>query len=120
MTLLPPADRAVSIVCDAIRQLRVLEFLYEDKPRVVEPYCHGVSPRGSELVRAVQTGGAGSGLGFGKLWTIAKMVDLRMTDRTFVPDDPNYNPDDSALSRIHCRVRPVARLRLVAGGRSRR
>jgi hypothetical protein len=116
---LPPVETD-SLVCVAIRERRVLEFVYDGKPRVVEPYCHGVTAKGADSLRAVQTGGQGSGFGFGKMWTIAKMTNVRLTDRGFVPDDPNYNPDDSALVRIHCRVVPVARLRLVAGGRSRR
>ena len=120
---LPPPDRDAPIICSAIAQLHTLEFVYDGKPRVVEPYCHGTSTKGLEQVRAIQVGGQGSGFGFGKQWTIGKMVGLRMTERTFVPDDPNYNPDDTAFVRIHCRVEPAVRrapLRLVAGGRSRR
>lgn len=117
----PPAGRHEAIVCLAIRELRVLEFVYDGKPRVVEPYCHGVTAKGSDSLRAVQVGGQGPGFGFGKMWTIEKITDLRLTGRTFVPDDPNYNPDDSAMVHIHCRVEPAARLRLAAaGGRSRR
>ena len=108
-------------MCEAIREHRVLEFVYGEKRRVVEPYCHGVTAKGADSLRAVQVGGQGSGFGFGKMWTIDKMTDVHLTERTFVPDDPSYNPDDSAMVRIHCRVEPAARLRLVAaGGRSRR
>jgi hypothetical protein len=118
---IPPAERDASVVCVAIRELRVLEFVYDEKRRVVEPYCHGVTAKGADSLRALQVGGQGSGFGFGKMWTIGKMTDVRLTDRTFVPDDPNYNPDDSAMVRIHCRVEPAAVLRLAAaGGRSRR
>jgi hypothetical protein len=117
---IPPDDRVEAIVCRAIRELRVLEFDYYDKRRVVEPYCHGVTPKGADSLRAVQIGGQGPGFGFGKMWTIEKMSNVRLTDRTFVPDDPHYNPDDSAMVRIHCRVERVAALRLAAaGGRSR-
>jgi hypothetical protein len=114
-----PSD--ASIVCQAIREHRILEFVYGGKPRLVEPYCHGTTARGLESLRAVQVGGQGWGFGFGKMWTIDKMDGLRVTDRTFVPDDPDYNPDDSAMVRIHCRVERMRALRLVAsGGRSRR
>jgi len=116
----PPAVRDESLVCVAIRELRVLEFVYDEKRRIVEPYCHGTSAKGADSLRAIQIGGQGSGFGFGKMWTIGKMTELRLTERRFVPDDPHYNPDDSALVRIHCRVEPAAALRLAAGGRSRR
>jgi hypothetical protein len=44
------------------------------------------------------------GLGFGKLWTVSEMVAPRILDETFIAEDPNYNPDDSAMKRICCCV----------------
>jgi hypothetical protein len=32
------------------------------------------------------------------------MVGLRLTAQRFEPNDPNYNPNDSGMKRIHCRV----------------
>jgi hypothetical protein len=29
---------------------------------------------------------------------------VRTLDERFVPDDPDYEPNDSAIARIHCRV----------------
>jgi hypothetical protein len=29
---------------------------------------------------------------------------VRVTDEPFVPNDPEYNPNDSAMVTIHCRV----------------
>ena len=116
---IPPDDGFEAIVCRAIRELRVLQFDYDEKPRVVEPYCHGVTARGADSLRAVQIGGQGPGFGFGKMWTIEKRSEVRLTERRFVPDDPHYNPDDLAMARIHCRAERVAPL-AAAGGRSRR
>ncbi|HEX9619279.1 MAG TPA: hypothetical protein VF989_04025 [Polyangiaceae bacterium] len=98
--------RVNSIICDAIRSRRVLEFDYHGLHRVVVPYCHGVSARGTEVLRAIQIAGpsASGGFGFGKLWIVDEMSRLRLTETPFSPDDPNYNPDDSAMVRIHCRV----------------
>ena len=97
---------ASAMVCDAIRKRLLLEFRYHGKLRVVAPYCHGVSTRGVEVLRAVQVRGeSGSGkLGMGKLWAVAEMAELRPLQEPFAPSDPNYNPDDSAMARIHCRV----------------
>ena len=33
------------------------------------------------------------------------MLEVRRTGDAFVPDDPNYNPNDTAMTTIHCRVR---------------
>jgi hypothetical protein len=97
----------MTVICEAIRKHRLLEFEYDGLRRVVAPYCHGVSTRDVESLRAVQIRGSTSrtgGLGFGKLWTVAKMTDVRLTNEAFVPDDPNYNPDDRGMKSIHCRI----------------
>ena len=44
------------------------------------------------------------GLGFGKLWTVADMVGLRLSEEHFDPDDPHFNPDDRGMRQIHCCV----------------
>lgn len=100
--------QATALICEAIRRRVLLEFRYNNRFRVVAPYCHGVSTRGSEVLSAVQLRGESSsgvrGLGFGKLWTVNDMIGVRTLDESFTPDDPDYNPNDSAMSRIHCRV----------------
>jgi hypothetical protein len=95
-----------SVVCEAIRGRSLLEFEYEGRHRVVAPYCHGISGRGVEVLRAVQVGGSSrsGGFGFGKLWAVGKMTGVRLAPESFLPDDPDYNPDDSGMKQIHCRV----------------
>lgn len=97
-----------SVLCEAIRTRTLLEFDYHGLHRVAAPYCHGVGARGRELLRAVQLRRPGSlsksGFGFGKLWQVAEMENVRLSEERFVPDDPDYNPDDRALPEIHCRV----------------
>ena len=51
-----------TLICAAIRALRVIEFVYEDAQgiahhRVVEPYTHGVTSRGNDAVRGYQIDG---------------------------------------------------------------
>jgi hypothetical protein len=94
------------LICEAIAARTLLEFGYDGHRRIVAPYLHGAGRRNVDLLRGVQVGGSSrSGqFGVGKLWTVAKMVDVRPTGETFVPDDPSYNPVDLAMIRIHCRV----------------
>lgn len=89
-------------ICEAIRKRRRLRFVYEGVERIVEPYAHGRSSKGSELLRAIQVNGKPARL-FGKLWTISKLETVELGD-VFDPNDPSYNPNDSALSFIHCRI----------------
>lgn len=97
---------AASLICEAIRRRFLLEFDYHGLHRVVAPYCHGTSTRGVEVLRAVQIRGSSSsgGFGFGKLWAVAEIVDVRLTIEPFTPDDPDYNRDDRAMVHIHCRL----------------
>jgi hypothetical protein len=98
-------------ICDAISAQRMLEFDYDGLHRVVQPYCHGFTRKGAETLRAVQVSAdsRSGGRGFGKLWTVAKMQNVRVAAETFVPDDPDYNPNDTALVEIHCSVTPAPR-----------
>jgi hypothetical protein len=96
----------VDLICQAIRRRALLQFLYDNRVRVVASYCCGVSARGVDVLRAVQVRGesASGGMGFGKLWSIEKITGLRMLDETFTPDDPDYNPTDTAMAKIHCGI----------------
>jgi hypothetical protein len=96
----------VSLICDAIRTHSLLEFDYHGQHRIVEPYAHGISSHGIEVMRAIQIRGASSsgGYGFGKLWIVSEIVGLRLSGERFEPDDPHYNPNDRAMQQIHCRI----------------
>jgi hypothetical protein len=95
-----------TLLCEAIRKHFLLEFEYDDRLRVVAPYCYGLSTRGEDVLRAIQVrgGSAEGGYGFGKIWTVAKIKKLQMLEEVFVLNDPLYNPQDSAMTRIYCRV----------------
>lgn len=99
-------EMRATLICEAIRERRVLEFEYDGKRRAVEPYAYGVSTRGAEVMRALQVGGQSEsgGYRFGKLWTVEKMQSVRVLEKHFEPDDPKYNPDDKAMKEIRCRI----------------
>jgi hypothetical protein len=103
-----------SAICDAIRQARRLQFVHDGLVRVVEPYCHGISNKDNEVLRAIQIRGASrkakKGFYYGKLWMVSEMSALRVLDERFIAFDPNYNPDDSAMRVIHCRIERPSKL----------
>ncbi len=103
----------VSLICEAIRTHSLLEFEYHGRHRVVAPYCHGTSTRGVEVLRGVQVGGrsgaGGQGFGFGKLWVVSELANVRISDEHFKPDDPHYNPEDRGMEQIHCRIEAARR-----------
>ncbi|MBL8265358.1 hypothetical protein [Steroidobacter sp.] len=96
-----------NLICEAIQKRALLEFRYHGHLRVVAPYCYGLSKRdGAPVLRGIQVRGASAsgGFGFGKLWIVSEMMSVRALDEAFVPNDPNYNPNDSAMSEIVCRI----------------
>jgi hypothetical protein len=95
-----------NIFCEAIRRRALLEFQYKGYLRVVQPYCYGVSTRNADVLRAVQVRGTSSSnqLGIGKLWYAADVLAPRILDETFALDDASYNPNDTAMKRIYCRI----------------
>jgi hypothetical protein len=106
LNMRPSSDSTAATICTAIRERRLLSFDYKGLRRVVAPYCYGIATSGAESLRAIQVGGSSSqgGFRFGKLWTAKEMKAVEVTEQTFVPDDPNYNPDDSAMKQIICRI----------------
>lgn len=96
----------LALLCEAVATRKRLAFTYEGHARVVEPYCHGFTRAGAEVLRAVQVRGSSRSGQFdgGKLWTVSKMRLVRTLNEDFVPDDPDYEPNDSAMARIHCRI----------------
>jgi len=105
--------RAHIVICETIRAHHRLAFVYQGLARVVEPYCHGISTTGFEVLRAIQIAGASrSGhlkASSGKLWLVGKMQEVHSTRQRLVPSDPHYNPDDTAMRLSHCRVEAVRR-----------
>lgn len=93
-------------VCRAIRNRRVLEFTYEGYNRIVEPHCHGRTQRGNECLRAYQTrGGSSSGkVPDWKMFTVAKMSGVSVSNNTFSGTRPGYNPNDKGMISIHCNL----------------
>jgi len=94
-------DGPAQLICQAIQQRRQLAFDYNGRRRIVAPYCYGISTKDNESLRAIEVGG---GKPFGKLWTLSEMSRIELSDRHFVPNDPNYNPNDSAMKRVICRI----------------
>lgn len=95
-----------SVICETIRRRAVVSFSYGGGSRTVEPHCHGVTTAGNEVLRGYQTGGyseSGNSIGW-KLFEVSKIVALRQTGNTFLSNRPDYKPNDSAMTRVHCRV----------------
>jgi hypothetical protein len=95
------------LVCSAIRHRRAITFHYDGGRRLVEPYSHGASAAGHDLLRGYQLAGhSRSGLPEGwKTFRLDELSDLAMTDEVFAGDRPEYDPSrEDMMATIYCRV----------------
>jgi hypothetical protein len=93
-------------LCEAIEKKAVIEFNYKGTQRIVEPQCHGTSTAGNEVLRGFQTKNYGkpSESPSNKLFEVSKISGLKPTGKTFSTPGPHYNPNDKAMSYVHCHL----------------
>jgi hypothetical protein len=93
-------------LCEAIEKKAVIEFNYKGTLRIVEPQCHGTSTAGNEVLRGFQTKNYGkpSESPSNKLFEVSKISGLKQTGKTFSKPGPHYNPNDKAMSYVHCHL----------------
>lgn len=95
-----------TMICSAINSKKVIRFDYNGGFRTVEPFCHGLSTAGNEVLRGYQTGGyseSGDSVGW-KLFQVSKISSMTITNDYFDVKRPGYNPNDSAMTTIYCNV----------------
>lgn len=93
-------------ICRAIIQRDIVRLNYDGTVRTVEPHAHGVSTVGNEVLRAFQVSGfsrSGKAVAW-KLFLVSKIYALRATGETFSENRPDYNPNDEAMTVVHCHV----------------
>jgi hypothetical protein len=101
----PTGPGASQLVCEAIRRRRIVVGRYHETERVLEPYCHGMSPRGEQLVMAYQRQPeVGRDLSGWRCFRLAEFEDLAMTDVSFVPLRDDYRARNDAIATMHCSV----------------
>ena len=77
-------------IADAVRTKRRLRFRYHGRTRLVEPQCHGIGTKGTELLRAHQLEG---GSPREPLFDVERMVDERVADAVAALDTDALSPD---------------------------
>jgi hypothetical protein len=88
------------MICQAIEQMRVIEFRYKASWRSAEPHTVGYNNRSVLTLCAWQRSG-----GSGQSWRdfhVNLMSDLIVTDESFDGPREGYNPSDSTLSNVLC------------------
>ena len=101
-------------ICNAIHQLRAIEFYYHGGYRTVEPFALGIVLPGdadNESLICWQTGGFSElreVVGW-KLYRESEMEDIVILKDDFNGERPNYDPDNIGLWQVICCVQPRRR-----------
>ena len=93
-----------TILCQAIKERRVVRFYYDGGVRDVEPHCHGCSKDDNDLLRGYQVGGyssSGDSIGW-KMFRLDRMSGLVTTAATFHGPRPEYDPNDNRMATVYC------------------
>ena len=95
------------VICSAIESRGVIRFYYKGGTRLVEPFCYGLhKSTGNEVLRGYQIGGysvSGEPVGW-RLYQLNKITNLVITDKIFSGIREHYNPNDSTMKTIICRI----------------
>jgi len=95
-----------NLICQAIKSKSLIVFEYDGGIRNIEPHCYGLSSAGNEVLRGFQVSGSSSSgeyIGW-KLFSLKKISNLGLLNQTFINSRPDYNPNDSQMASIFCRI----------------
>jgi len=95
------ANAVHETIVQAIHERRRLRLRYNGTVRIVEPQCHGLGTRGTELLRVRQVSG---GSYPEALLDVAKIADLVVLDERFERPGPHYRKNDSAMKTIFAQL----------------
>lgn len=94
-------------ICEAIRRRRLMALTYGGRGRVVEPYIHGHTTAGREVVLCFQReGGSSSGGGGWRLLHVDEIVEREVLDVAFPFNEASYDPNADEVRHVHCRIIP--------------
>src|SRR5438552_2704816 len=93
-------------MCGAIRGRRLLRFEYDGRARLVEPYGHGWTTAGVEIVSGYQISGesVGGQVPGWKMFHVAKMSVVGDGGMTFAEARHDYDPAKLRIGVLCCRV----------------
>lgn len=93
------------LICQAISEMKLIEFDYDGGPRIVEPHCVGITTAGNPGLRGYQVGGYSSSGKMGwKMFDMSKAGSVTLLDDSFNGPRPGYKQNDSGMSSIECQL----------------
>jgi len=93
-------------ICNAIKNKNLIEIIYKDYPRTVEPHLVGTKTSGNDALSAWQVDGYSESdrQPPWRYYTLSKIESITVLNETFTGTRPEYNPNDTTMAIIHCRL----------------
>lgn len=90
-----------NLIFEAIKNKNVIQFLYENERRVVEPHCYGITTAGNEGLRAFQIEGYSSSGKMGwKMYDLNKAKNIENNGKIFQNPRLGYRKGDKGMCKI--------------------
>jgi hypothetical protein len=92
------------LICQAIREKRLLELDHDGQTCRVAPHIYGIDAAGEELLSCYQVWGGTDGEAAGwRSFRLTQISQLVLTSKRFAPR-PEHQRSDGAIARVFCRV----------------
>jgi hypothetical protein len=92
------------IICQAIREKRLLEIEHDGQSLRVAPHIYGIDAAGDELLSCYLVWGSTDGEPAGwKSLRLSEISELKLTTKRFAPR-PEHQRSDGEVARVFCRV----------------
>jgi hypothetical protein len=98
-------DEKRDLLCLAIAGKQLVQFKYDGRTRIVEPFCCGISSAENYVLRGFQIRGTDKTKPLcWRLYELSAMSQLSVTKHGFKGKRDDYNGEDSAMTKIFCRI----------------
>lgn len=98
-------DQKMDLLCRAIADKFLVQFKYDGRSRIVEPFCCGISTAENYVLRGFQIRGSDKTKPLcWRLYELAEMLQLSVTQHSFNGKRADYNPQDPLMTKIFCRI----------------
>jgi hypothetical protein len=103
---MPVAAKVDELLRAAIEQKRLIQLIYKEKPRIVEPHDYGVH-NGSVKLLGYQVGGVSSGPLPNWRWMEVNLIsDVGLLNRSFPGGRPSPSGKHHQWDQLFLRVKP--------------
>ena len=92
-----------AMLCEAIKNKRIIMFTYKGKERIVEPYAYGIGHNHQDILKGFQTAGKSDEEVPGwAIFPVSEIKELKITKTNFSEIRPDYTKEDKSLHTIYC------------------